>query len=100
MVELVVPMGSPPQLLMEVLQVQQELPMGVMEPQVMGGIMGMDQVVPPVVGHMEVTGDNLMEDLADIMLLQVTSPLALIQRHTSGSRVLTRTAVASSTTKS
>lgn len=96
MVELGVPMGISPQLHMEVLLVQQELPMAVMEPQVMEGNMGMDQVVP-LVGTMEVTGDNPMEDLADIMLLQVMSLLVLIQRRTSGSRLLTRTEVVSST---
>lgn len=95
MVELGVPMGISPQLHMEVLLVQQEHLMAVMEPQVRVN-MGMDQVVP-LVGTMEVTGDNLMEDLADIMLLQVISLLVLIQRRTSGSRLLTRTEVASST---
>lgn len=52
-----------PQDHMEVVQVQQEVPMVVMEPQVTMGSMGLDLLV-----HLEVTGDSLTEDP---MLLQV-----------------------------
>lgn len=89
-------MGLPHQLLTEVLEVNQEAPMVVMEFQVMEGNMGQGQVVP-LVGLMGVMVDNRMGDLMQTMVLQVTSLLVLTQRRTSGSRVLTLIAVASST---
>lgn len=89
-------MGLHHQLLTEVLEVNQEAPMVVMEFQVMEGNMGQGQVVP-LVGLMGVMVDNHMGDLMQTMVLQVTSLLVLTQRRTSGSRVLTLIAVASST---
>lgn len=89
-------MGLPHQLLTEVLEVNQEAPMVVMEFQVMEGNMGQGQVVP-LVGLMGVMVDNRMGDLMQTMVLQVTSLLVLTQKRTSGSRVLTLIAVASST---
>lgn len=88
-----------PQLRTEVQHVHQEVLMVVMEPQDMEGSMGMHQGVLPV-GLMEVMGDSLMEHLMDTTLQQVTSPLVLTLRRTSGSRVLTRTTAASSTLRS
>lgn len=89
-------MGLLHQLLMEVLEVNQEAPMVVMEFQVMEGNMGQGQVVP-LVGLMGLMVDNNMGDLMQTMVLQVTSLPVLTQRRTSGSRVLTLIAVASST---
>lgn len=89
-------MGLPHQLLTEVLEVNQEAPMVVMEFQVTEGNMGQGQVVP-LVGLMGLMVDNRMGDLMQTMVLQVTSLPVLTQRRTSGSRLLTLIAVASST---
>lgn len=68
-VEPVAPMPVTHQLLTEVLQAKQEVIMVVTASQVMGS-MGLDQAVPKV-DPMEVTGDSLMEDIMDTMLLEV-----------------------------
>lgn len=69
--EAVVPMVITLQLHTVVQHINQEVLMVLTEPQVREGSMGRHQGVPPVV-IMEVTGDSLMEDIMDIMLLQVT----------------------------
>lgn len=79
--------------------INQEVLMVLTEPQVREGSMGRHQGVPPAV-IMEVTGDSLMEDIMDIMLLQATSLLVLTQRRTSGSRLSTLTTAVSSTQRS
>lgn len=88
------PTGPPTHLHTELLR--QEVITAAVECQVMQGNMAKDQAVPPV-GIMGVTGDSIPEDPMAIMLLQVTSLLALTQRRTSGSRLSTQTAAASST---